>query len=50
MTDIILVDDFEIYIHPGQEKQWLQIAYFDFPYPPDDLGLAEVMHKLEALL
>ena len=38
VSDIVLVDDFEIYVQPGQEAQWLQIRYFDFPYADDDRG------------
>ncbi|MCH8619605.1 NIF family HAD-type phosphatase [Undibacterium sp. TS12] len=49
VSDIVLVDDFEIYVHPSQEAQWLQIRYFDFPYADDDRGLAEALEKLEIL-
>lgn len=50
VSDIILVDDFEIYVHPGQEAQWMQIAYFDYPYPEDDRGLFVILEKLELLI
>lgn len=50
VSDIILVDDFEIYVHPGQEAQWMQIAYFDYPYSEDDRGLFVMLEKLEMLL
>ncbi len=49
VSDIILVDDFEIYVHPGQEAQWMQIAYFDYPYSEDDRGLFVMLEKLEPL-
>ena len=50
VADIILVDDFEIYVHPGQAAQWMQIEYFDYPYPEDDRGLFTMLEKLEILV
>ncbi|MFZ6759320.1 NIF family HAD-type phosphatase [Undibacterium sp. Ji50W] len=50
VSDIVLVDDFEKYLHPGQEAQWMQIDYFDYPYPDDDTGLFKVLQKLETLV
>jgi hypothetical protein len=44
------VDDFEKYVHPGQESQWLQIDYFDYPYEADDVGLAKMLDRLERLV
>ncbi len=49
VSDIILVDDFEIYVHPGQEAQWMQIAYFDYPYSDEDRGLLAMLEKLKML-
>jgi hypothetical protein len=43
---VLLVDDFEKYVHPGQEAHWLHIDYFDYPYHESDRGL----HKMIALL
>lgn len=43
----LLVDDLEKYIHPGQEQQWIQIDYFDYPYPDDDVGLSKVFETLK---
>lgn len=43
----LLVDDFEIYVHPGQEDRWVKIKFFDHPYPDDDKGLSEVLKALQ---
>ena len=43
---ILLVDDYEKYVHPGQENQWIKVPYFDYPYSDDDLGLGEVLRLL----
>ncbi len=48
IEEILLVDDFEQYIHPGQESQWLQIEYFDYPYLETDTGLSRVLEILES--
>lgn len=45
---VLLVDDFEKYVHPGQEAQWLQVEHFDYPYSSEDRGLAEVFDVLTA--
>ncbi|MET3382352.1 NIF family HAD-type phosphatase [Variovorax paradoxus] len=45
---VLLVDDFEKYVHPGQEAQWLQVEHFDYPYSSEDRGLAEVLNALAA--
>lgn len=44
----VLVDDFYIYVHPGQEDQWVEIAQFDSPYSDDDNELARVLDELKA--
>jgi len=44
--EILLVDDYEKYIHPGQESQWIKAPQFDYPYSDDDLGLREVLRHL----
>ncbi|MFZ6655750.1 NIF family HAD-type phosphatase [Undibacterium sp. TJN19] len=49
VNNVILVDDFEIYVHPGQTAQWMQIEYFDYPYSDEDKGLLKVLQKLEKL-
>lgn len=48
--NIVLVDDYEQYIHRGQESQWIQIKQFDYPYQETDVGLAEVLENLESRL
>lgn len=45
---VLLVDDFEKYVHPGQEAQWLQIEYFDYAYGSTDTGLAKMLQILAA--
>lgn len=45
-NDALLVDDFEKYVHPGQESQWLKIDYFDYPYEATDTGLARALECL----
>lgn len=50
IQQIILVDDFEIYVHPGQESQWIRIDCFDHPYDPNDAGLGKVLRSLEVRL
>jgi hypothetical protein len=45
---VLLVDDFEKYVHPGQEAQWLQIEYFDYPYSSADTGLTKMLQVLVA--
>lgn len=49
-AEIVLVDDFEKYVHPGQESQWLQIDYFDHPYSNTDIGLAKAISVLRRLI
>jgi len=49
VEESILVDDFEIYVHPGQVAQWMQIEFFDYPYSEEDRGLFKMLAKLEAL-
>jgi hypothetical protein len=44
--EILLVDDYAKYVHPGQENQWIKVPDFDYPYSEDDLGLREVAEFL----
>lgn len=46
----LLVDDFERYVHPGQEAQWLKIDYFESPYPDTDAGLSNALAQLRSLV
>ncbi|WP_185546093.1 hypothetical protein [Variovorax sp. KBW07] len=45
---VLLVDDFEKYVHPGQKAQWLQVEHFDHPYSSADSGLAKMLETLAA--
>lgn len=47
LSDVLLVDDFEKYVHPGQESQWVPIDHFDYPYESTDIGLAKILIVLE---
>ncbi len=44
--EALLVDDFEIYVHPGQEAQWIKAPYFDAPYPAEDKGLSITLNMI----
>lgn len=44
--ECVLVDDFHIYVHPGQEEQWIQIEQFDTPYSEEDSELSRVAQLL----
>ncbi|AGX88739.1 NIF family HAD-type phosphatase [Candidatus Symbiobacter mobilis] len=48
--ETLLVDDFEAYVHPGQESQWVKVDGFDFPYSDKDEGLARVLSDLKLRL
>ena len=43
----LLVDDFEIYVHPGQEEQWIEIEEFAYPYPDSDRALMRTLNRLK---
>ena len=45
---IVLVDDFERYIHPEQKSQWIAIDCFQSPYLPDDTALEDCVQRLQA--
>ncbi len=42
----VLVDDFHIYVHKGQEKQWVEIKQFAHPYPEEDAEFNSVLKIL----
>lgn len=44
--DVLLVDDFEEYIHPGQEARWVRIDQFCHPYSGNDTALHDVLAVL----
>lgn len=48
ITDSVLVDDCHLYVHPGQEAQWIEIQQFHHPYSEDDAELEVVLKKLES--
>ena len=50
VRETLLVDDFEVYVHLGQESQWVQVDYFDHPYDEQDTGLAKVLVALQLRL
>ena len=50
LRETLLVDDFEVYVHPGQESQWVQVDYFHHPYDEQDTGLAKVLVALQLRL
>jgi hypothetical protein len=50
IEQILLVDDFEQYIHLGQETRWVQIKCFEYPYEPTDTGLVQALKALESHL
>jgi hypothetical protein len=45
--DVLLVDDCEQYVHPKQERQWIQVDQFAHPYAANDIALACVLDLLE---
>lgn len=45
--EALLVDDYEKYVHPGQESRWLQIECFEPPYKATDTGLKKMLRLLE---
>lgn len=45
-AEVLLVDDFERYVHPEQLAQWVKAAYFGHPYSSDD---AELRHLTRVL-
>lgn len=48
-TDILLVDDQEIYIEPSQVNQWIFVACFESPYLQDDTGLKDILPYLDSI-
>jgi NLI interacting factor-like phosphatase len=49
-ADVILVDDYEEYVHPGQESQYLRIEQFEHPYATCDQGLEVAISALRQLV
>ena len=42
------VDYFHIYVHPGQESQWIEIPQLEHPYPETDTALRATLDTLRA--
>ena len=43
----LLVDDFHIYVAPGQENRWIEIKQFEYPYSEDDNDLSRVLNLIK---
>ena len=43
----VLVDDFEGYVYPGQEEQWISIRSYAAPYGADDDEFTRVQRVIE---
>ena len=48
VQEIVLLDDYKGYIHPGQESQWLEISCFD-PSDETDDALVSTLGMLERM-
>lgn len=46
-AEVVLIDDFERYVHPDQRQQWLEAEYFGPPYRADDEGLERLQTALQ---
>lgn len=47
LTTTVLVDDCQLYIHPGQQQNWIKIPQFSNPYPDDDRELEKTISVLQ---
>ena len=47
---VMLVDDYEGYVCPGEEDYWIEVPTFSSPYQEGSEVLQRVLHKIEALL
>lgn len=45
--EVLLLDDLEAYVHPGQLDRWVRIAQFEPPYAETDAELLRVLKGLE---
>lgn len=48
IDEVLLVDDFEGYVHPGQEDQWVRVEHFHHPYSQADVGLGQLLATLKS--
>ena len=42
----VLVDDYQLYVHPGQEDRWQEVEQFAYPYPESDRQLDDTLKRL----
>ncbi len=49
VDESVLVDDYEVYIHPSQEHRWVKVPEFAHPYGEDD-GLLDAWRKIEKFI
>ena len=47
IEEALLVDDFYMYIHPEQKKQWVEIKQFEHPYASTDTELMKILNVLK---
>ncbi|KGM56146.1 hypothetical protein N799_04970 [Lysobacter arseniciresistens ZS79] len=48
VDEVLLADDFQGYVHPGQEDQWVRVEQFHHPYSLADVGLRQLFAVLES--
>jgi len=46
IEDAVLIDDYQAYVHPGQESRWIEIKQFEHPYLDTDKELKSVLIDL----
>jgi hypothetical protein len=46
----LLLDDYKGYVHPGQERWWIEAPHFCRPYPETDQGLMTAAYRIEQRL
>lgn len=47
VSQILLLDDIEEYIHPDQKNQWILVPRFDYSCPEKDNYLEKILLKLK---
>jgi hypothetical protein len=47
LYNIVLIDDYSLYVEPGQEDNWIEIDQFDFPYSENDNELFNIGRTLQ---
>lgn len=50
LGQVLLLDDYQGYVHRGQEQWWIEAPHFDYPYPDTDHGLVLVAQLIEQRL